>query len=149
MLALFIRLYIKKIIYDKNFNCFLPDQQTSSHIITDKKNNCIKDEELDKVSGGAILQSDREWADKQLWPFIENEGSWTDVVESVFPKLEAYCSKVNAAPGRTESYMNIIPRELDEYMMARSSILAMHGSETDARDLDQRICQLQEYLTKA
>ncbi len=89
------------------------------HIITDKKNNCIKDEELDKVSGGAIFQSDREWADKQLWPFIENEGSWTDVVESVSPKLEAYCSKVNAAPGRTESYMNIISRELDEYMMAR------------------------------
>ena len=65
------------------------------------------------------MQSDREWADKQLWPFIENEGSWTDVVESVFPKLEACCSKVNPAPGRTESYMNITPRELDEYMMAR------------------------------
>lgn len=82
-----------------------------------KKN--IKDEELEKVSGGALLKEDKEWVDEVLWPFIENGGSWSDVVERVFPKLQGYCDRVNATPARSESYMQVTPRELDDYMIVR------------------------------
>ena len=80
----------------------------------------IKDEELEKVSGGALLKEDKEWVDEQLWPFIENGKSWNDVVDCLFPTvLEDYCNKVNSKPGRTESYMNVTPKELDDYMIVR------------------------------
>ena len=80
----------------------------------------IKDEELEKVSGGALLKEDKEWVDEQLWPFIENGRSWSDVVECLFPTvLEDYCNKVNSKPGRTERYMNVTPKELDDYMIVR------------------------------
>ena len=80
----------------------------------------IKDEELEKVSGGALLKEDKEWVDEQLWPFIEKGGSWSDVVECLFPTvLEDYCNKVNSKPGRTERYMNVTPKELDDYMIVR------------------------------
>ncbi len=88
--------------------------------MNEKNKNYINDEELENVSGGALLKSDKEWVDEQLWPFIENWGSWNDVVDSLFPDvLENYCNKVNSTPGRTASHMNITPKELDDYMMQR------------------------------
>ena len=63
--------------------------------MSDKKNNLIKDEELDKVTGGVLLPEDKKWADEQMWKIIEEDGSWNDVADRVFPLLEDYCNKVN------------------------------------------------------
>ena len=74
--------------------------------MNEKNKNYLSDEEMENVSGGALMKSDKEWVDEQLWPFIENWGSWNDVVDSLFPDvLENYCKRVNSTPGRTASHI--------------------------------------------
>ena len=88
--------------------------------MAENKKKLVSDEELQKVSGGALLKSDKEWVDEQLWPFIEGGKSWNDVVDRLFPTvLEEYCNKVNSTPERSPSHMNVTPKELDDYMIVR------------------------------
>ncbi len=49
--------------------------------MSDKKNILIKDEELDKITGGVLLPEDKKWADEQMWKIIEEDGSWNDVAD--------------------------------------------------------------------
>lgn len=88
--------------------------------MAESKKNQVKDEELKEVSGGALMPEDKEWVDEQLWPFIEKGGSWNDVVDCLFPTaLEDYCNKTNSKPSRSPGYMNVTPKELDDYMIVR------------------------------
>ncbi len=108
--------------------------------MAENKDNRVNDEELKKVSGGALLKSDKEWVDEQLWPIIEMGGSWSDVVERVFPILEDYCSKVNSTPERSPGYMNVTPKELDDYMIVRffdlgEAYINNHGRRPNPKDL--------------
>jgi len=64
-----------------------------------------------------MFEKDRKWADDKLRYIIEHEGSWSDVVEQVFPMFESYCEPQNAKPKRKEDYMKITPEEIDKYMM--------------------------------
>ena len=84
--------------------------------MSDKKENYINEEKLEKVSGGAVLKEDREWMDDVIWYCVENNYSWNDVVDKWFPDLEPYCERVNAT---REDYMKITPQEMDQYMMQK------------------------------
>ena len=89
----------------------------------ENKNNRIHDEELDKVTGGALLDSGKKWADDKLWYIIQKDGDWQDVVEEIFPLFEGYCERQNATPERAEAHMKITPRDLEEYMLNRFFVL--------------------------
>ena len=81
--------------------------------MSDKKNNLIKDEELDKITGGVLLPEDKKWADEQMWKIIEEDGSWNDVADRVFPLLEDYCNKVNKTnpDRRLNEMMHVSPQQ--------------------------------------
>ena len=87
--------------------------------MSDKNNNIIKDEQLAEVSGGAVLPTDKEWADEQMWKIIERDGSWTDVVEEVFPSLEQYCVNANATNPDHQYNASLSPSEMSDYMIKR------------------------------
>lgn len=84
--------------------------------MVEKKDRYVNDEELDKVSGGALLKEDREWIDDIIWYCVENNYSWNDVVDKWFMDIEPYCNKVNAT---REDYLQVTPEEIDKCMMDR------------------------------
>jgi len=86
-----------------------------------QKNNLIKDEELDKITGGVLLPEDKKWADEQMWKIIEEDGSWNEVADQVFPLLENYCNKVNKTnqDRRLNDMMHVSPIEMSDYMIKR------------------------------
>ena len=85
-----------------------------------KNNNLINDEELDNVTGGVLLPEDKKWADELMWKIIEQDGSWNDVADQVFPLLEDYCKKANTAnPKHKLNEMYVSPTEMSDYMIKR------------------------------
>ena len=81
----------------------------------------LNGEELDKVNGGVLLDEDKKWADEQMWKIIEQDGSWNDVADQVFPLLEDYCNEANKTnpDHKSRPVMHITPSEMDDYMIKR------------------------------
>ena len=88
--------------------------------MAEKKNNQIHDEELEKVSGGWLMPEDKEWVQDIMWYCVENNYSWSDVVEKWFPDIEPYCERVNATRSKEEQ---VTPTEIDNYMMSQFFVI--------------------------
>ena len=77
------------------------------------KKNMINDEALEKVSGGVLTDEDKAWVEDLMWYCVENDYSWSDVVDYFYRDIEPYCNKVNAARPASD---HVAPVEISNYM---------------------------------
>ena len=79
-----------------------------------EKKNHMKDEELEKVSGGSMTMEDEEWVRNIIIEALDNGDSWNDVCEKYFREIEPYCERVNKTRPNT---LHVFPRDIEDNMM--------------------------------